>query len=460
MNTVTPPLTATAPEVPGGLPLLGHALRLLRLPVAYLQSLREFGDIVQIRIGSSPVYVVTSPECIHQVLVTHADSFERGRVFDKATAAIGKGLIVSNGTFHRQQRKLLQPGFHRPRIHGYMEVIHRQAEAQIAGWSPGARISLRQEMHRLTLNAVTRTLFGANTEERIAAEIGDYIDAANSWVGLHTVLPGRFFEKMPMPVNRAFVRKKARFDEIINAFIDSRRADGRDQGDLLSALLAAQDDETGKGMSDEQLRMEIAGLFVAGSETTATALTWLFHEVGRNPEVEARIHAEVDAVLGGRPVTTEDLPRLQYIQNVISETLRRYPIAWLLMRRATRDVELAGTLLPAGAEVVVSPLMVHRNPRLHPEPLRFDPDRWLPERAREIPRQAFLPFGDGKHKCIGDYFARTEMVIAVATIAARWRLVPVPGHRVLEVPRSVLRPNQVLMTAVSRSATPAPQERH
>jgi cyclooctat-9-en-7-ol 5-monooxygenase len=456
MNTVTPPPPATAPEAPGGLPLLGHALRLLRSPLDYLQSLRALGDIVQIRVGSSPLYVVTSPECVHQVLVSHAESFERGRIFDKATSAIGKGLIVANGSFHRQQRKLLQPGFHRARIHGYMETIHQQADAQIAGWSPGARLSLREEMHRLTLNSVTRTLFGANTEERIAAEIGDYIDAANSWVGLHTLLSGRFFETLPMPINRDFVRKKARFGEIIDAFIEARRADDRDQGDLLSALLASQDDETGQGMSAEQLRMEISGLFVAGSETTATALTWLFHEVGRHPEVDARIHAEVDAVLGGRAITPDDLPRFQYIQSVISETLRRHSPIWVLTRRTTRDVALAGTHLPAGAEVIISPMMVHRDPRLFPEPLRFDPDRWLPDRMQKLPRHAFLPFGDGKHKCLGDVFARTEMVIAVATIAARWRLVPVPGHRVWEVPRAVLRPNQVLMTAIPRSSTPIP----
>ncbi|WNG23467.1 cytochrome P450 [Cystobacter fuscus] len=456
MNTVTSPPPSSVTGAPGGLPLLGHALRLLRSPLDYLQSLRGLGDIVQIRVGSSPLYVVTSSECIHQVLVTHAESFERGRLFDKATAAIGKGLVVSNGSFHRRQRKLLQPGFHRARIHGYMETIHRQVDAQIAGWSPGAHLSLREEMHRLTLNAVTGTLFGANTEERIAIEIGDYIDAANSWVGLHTVFSGHVFERLPIPINQAFVRKKARFNEIIAAYIESRRADDRDQGDLLSALLAAQDDETGQGMSDEQLRMEISGLFVAGSETTATALTWLFHEVGRHPEVEARLHAEVDAVLGGRPVTMEDLPRLQYLQNVISETLRRHSPIWVLTRRTLRAMELAGTHLPAGAEVIISPMMVHRDPRLHPEPLRFDPDRWLPERMQKIPRHAFIPFGEGKHKCIGDVFARTEMVIAVATIASRWRLVPVPGHRVREVPRAVLRPNQVLMTAVPRSSTPAP----
>ncbi|WP_095976971.1 cytochrome P450 [Melittangium boletus] len=444
-------------EAPGGLPLLGHLPRMVRAPHEYIQSLRAHGDIVRIRVGTSPVYVVTSPELIHQVLVARSDGFERGRVFDKATAAIGKGVIVTNGDFHLRQRRLLQPGFQRARIHGYMETIHRQVDTQAARWTPGGRISLREEMHRFTLNAVTRTLFGANTEEGIATEIGDYIDAANAWVSHHTLLSSEFFERLPTPVNRAFVRKKARFDELIGAFIDARRADERDHGDLLSALLAAQDAETGKGMSDEQLRIEIAGLFVAGSETTATALSWLFHEVGKDPQVEARIQAEVDSVLGGRPVTADDLPRLQYIQCVVSETLRLYPIAWLLMRRTLRDLELGGYHLPAGVEVLVSPIMSHRNPRIYPEPMRFDPDRWLPERARELPRYALLPFGDGKHKCIGDMFARTEMVIAVAAIAARWRLVPVPGHRVWEVPRSVLRPNQVLMTTVPRTPH-TPQE--
>ncbi|WP_394842212.1 cytochrome P450 [Pendulispora brunnea] len=447
-NVISSPILAA--EAPGGLPLFGHGLRLLRDPLAYLQSLRALGDVVQIRIGPSPLFVVTSSELIHQVLVTNARSFERGRVFDKATGAIGKGVIVSNGDFHRQQRSMLQPGFHRERIRGYMDTMRQQAIAQMAGWSSGSRISLREQMHRLALNTVTRTLFGANTRESTAAEIGAYIDAANAWVSRNTLFPGRFFEMLPTPSNRDFARKRARFEAIIGSFIESRRADENDRGDLLSALLSAQDADTGKAMSDEQLRIEIAGLFVAGSETTATSMTWLFHELGANPQVEAQLHAEIDAVLDGRPVTGEDLPRLPYLQRVVSETLRRYPVAWLLMRRAIHAIDLGGTHLPAGAEVLVSPLMFHRDPSIYPDPLRFDPERWHPERAKELQRHAFTPFGDGKHKCIGDVFARTEMLIAVATIASAWRLVPVPGHRVREVPRAVLRPNRVLMTTVSR----------
>ncbi len=444
--------TPTAREAPGRLPVVGHGLRLLRDPLGYIQSLREHGDVVRIRIGPSLLHVVTSSTLIHQVLVTQAAHFERGRVFDKATGAIGKGVIVSNGDFHRQQRGMLQPGFHRARIQGYVETMRQQARTQAEGWSPGGRISLREEMHRLALNTVTCALFGANPGPDTAAEIGAYIDAANAWVSRHTLLPGRAFEALPTPGNIDFSRKRARFDELVGAYIEARRADGRDRGDLLSALIAAQDAETGKGMSDQQLRIEIAGLFVAGSETTATSMTWLFHELGRNPDIEARLHHEIDGALAGRAVTADDLTRLPYLGRVISETLRRYPVAWLLMRRALRDVDLGGTRIPAGAEVLVSPILLHRDPAVHPDPLRFDPDRWLPERAQSMPRHAHIPFGDGKHKCIGDTFARTEMMVAVATIAAGWRLVPLAGQAVREVPRAVLRPDRVTMTTISRHA--------
>jgi cytochrome P450 len=230
------------------------------------------------------------------------------------------------------------------------------------------------------------------------------------------------------------------------------REDETDHGDLLSMLLLAQDIDTGTGMNDQQVHDEVMTMLVGGIETTALALAWTCHELARHPEVEARVHAEVDEVLAGRTPTFADLDNLVYLKQVVNEVLRMYPV-WFLMRRTLAPVELGDTVLPEGAEVIFSPHALHHDPASFEDPHRFDPDRWSPERAATIPKGAFVPFGAGTRQCVGNLFAQAEIVITVATIAARWRLVPVPGKPVRVRFTSAAYPKGLLMTAVPRGGS-------
>jgi cytochrome P450 len=260
--------------------------------------------------------------------------------------------------------------------------------------------------------------------------------------GMIRALSPKFVEKLPIPGNRRFDEAITRMQAIVLEVIREWRAEGVDHGDLLSTLLLA-------GMTDEQARDEVLTLLTAGIETTALALSWTFHELGRHADVEARVHAEIDEVLGGRPVAVDDLHRLVYVRQVVDEVLRKYPL-WMLMRRTLTDVELGGVRLPEGSEVIVSPHAMHNDPASFADPDRFDPGRWAPERESQLPKGAFIPFGAGTRQCIGNRFAQNEIVITVATVVARWRLVPVPGRPVRVKFTSAAYPDSLPMTAVPR----------
>jgi cytochrome P450 len=257
----------------------------------------------------------------------------------------------------------------------------------------------------------------------------------------------------PEFVGRLLVRGNRRFDQavtgmraVVGGLIDGWRAEGVDRGDLLSMLLLARDDD-GAGMSDQQAYDEVITLLTAGIETSALALSWLFHQIAWHPEVERRLHEEIDGVLAGRPVTFDDVPKLVYTNQVINETLRMFPV-WILMRRALRGVNLGDTVIPEGTEVTISPHALHYDPRSFANPSRFDPDRWAPDRVRDVPRGAFIPFGAGNRKCVGNMFAQLEMTVTVATIASRWRLTPARPLKVAYT--STAYPTRLSMTAVPR----------
>jgi cytochrome P450 len=252
-----------------------------------------------------------------------------------------------------------------------------------------------------------------------------------------------------IPANRRFDRAVERLRAIVLDVIAAWRADGEDHGDLLSMLMLATDEDTGAGMTDQQVYDEVITLLTAGSETSAVALTWFFHEIARHPEIERRIEEELDAVLAGRTATFDDVAKLEYTRRVVTEVLRMYPI-WILMRRALVDVELGGVRLPAGTEVMLSPYSLHFDPEFHDQPDLFDPDRWLPERAARVPKGAFIPFGSGSRQCVGKAFAETEITVVAATIMSRWKLVPVPGKPVRTKVTSAAYPSRMPMTAVPR----------
>ncbi|WP_410669558.1 cytochrome P450 [Amycolatopsis sp. cmx-4-68] len=431
----------TVPAAPGRWPFLGHTPALLRQRFAFTSSLHEHGEIVKLYLGPAPAYFVTSPRLSHEVLVTAGAKFRKGAMFDKFRPYLGNGLVLSNGDFHRRQRRLVQPAFHHDRLAGYATTMRRAAAELSGSWQPGEVRLIDEDVQGLAVTIVGEALFSTELGKQAIDEARRSIFVVIQQ-GMIRALSPKFVEKLPIPGNRRFDEAIARMRAIVLEVIRDWRAQGVDHGDLLSTLLLA-------GMTDEQAQDEVLTLLTGGIETTALALSWTFHELGRHPEVEARVHAEVDEVLGGRPIAFDDIERLGYVRQVVDEVLRRYPI-WLLMRRALEDVDLGGVRVAEGSEVIVSPHALHHDPATYADPDRFDPGRWAPERAARLPKGAFVPFGAGTRQCVGNRFAQNEIVITVATVAARWRLVPVPGRPVRVKFTSAAYPDSLPMTAVPR----------
>jgi cytochrome P450 len=411
----------------------------------FLLSLhREQGDVARARLGNLHVHLVAHPDHVRDVLVTHQRSFMKGHVLQRAKMLLGEGLLTSEGDFHLRQRRLVQPAFHRQRIATYAQEMVDRAWITGDRWRDGSTVDMDHEMMALTLAIVARTLFDADVEAE-ADEIGVALTEVLRL--FQTVfIPGmHLLDRLPLPHTRRFARARGRLDATIYRLIAERRAErargeGETRGDLLTLMLSAQDAEgDGGSMTDEQLRDEAMTLFLAGHETTANALTWTWYLLSQHPEAEARLHEEVDRVLGDRRATADDLAALPYTRMVLSESMRLYPPAYAIGRRALENYEVAGITVPRGALVVVSPLVTQRDARWFPDPERFDPERWTPEAQAARPKFSYFPFGGGTRMCIGDQFAWTEGMLVLATLAQRWRAELAAGQRVAMRPMITLR---------------------
>ena len=437
---------AAAREVPGPRPFwpVGHVYQFSRDPLAFLARLaREYGDVSRFHSGPQSVFFLSHPDYIRDLLVTHHARFKKGRALQRAKRLLGEGLLTSEGEFHRRQRRLAQPAFHRQRVAAYGRVMVEYAAKTSARWRDGQALDIADEMTRLTLAVVGKTLFDADVESD-ADEVGAALTDVMNLFGYLMLPYSELLEKLPLPPRRRFERARARLDAVIYRIIAERRRERRDRGDLLSTLLHAVDEEGDRtGMTDEQLRDEVMTIFLAGHETTANALTWAWYMLARNPEAEARLHAELDAVLGpGREPTPEDVPALAYTEMVVAETMRLYPPAWALGRLSLEEHEVGGYRIPRGSLVLVSQYVTHRDPRFFPDPERFDPGRWTPEAKAARPQFAYFPFGGGPRRCVGEGFAWTEAVLILTTLARRWRLRLLPGRAVETQPRITLRPGR------------------
>jgi cytochrome P450 len=411
----------------------------------FTDALHEHGDVVRLDLGPLRAYFVTSPELTHEVLVSQGSKFRKGAMFDKFQPYLGTGLLLSNGEHHLRQRRMMQPAFHRERIQAYASTMARAASSLVERWRPGEIRVIENDVQELAVTVVGEALFSAEMGERAVEEVRRSIFTVIQQ-GMIRALSPAFVEKLPLPGNREFDAAIARMKAVVLQVIESWRADGTDHGDVLSMLLLAQED--GVGMTDQQVYDEVLTLLTAGIETTAIALAWALYEVGQNPEIERRLHEEVDSVVGDRQVTFADVSSLTYTSRVVQETLRKYPI-WFVMRRTLVEVQLGDVTLPAGTEVIVSPHALHHDPRFFPDPDRFSPNRWTPEFTAALPRGAYVPFGGGTRQCLGNTFAHTEIVITLATVAARWRLVPTRPARVKFT--SAPYPDGLLMKTVPRN---------
>jgi cytochrome P450 len=431
--------TVPKPKPPAlkGRPFMGVLSDFRKNPPEFLlNAARSHGDIVFMRLGPQPAFVVSNPDWIRDVLVTHQTQFIKSRMLERAKVLLGEGLLTSEGEFHKRQRRLVQPAFHRERLIGYSASMVDAAAQCRRQWSPGDRLDLAREMTRLTLAIVAKTLFSADVSSE-ADEIGA---ALTEVLGLfETALTpfSEWLEKLPLPSVRRFERARALLDRIIYGIIAARRASGRDEGDLLSMLLLARDE--GSGMDDKQVRDEALTLFLAGHETTANALTWTWYLLSQNPEIERKFHAEIDA-LGDRLPVFDDLGRLKYVEMVFAESMRLFPPAWSIGRRNLTEYRMGRYSIPPRSIILMSPYVVHRDPRWHPDPLRFDPDRWLPENAASRPKFSYFPFGGGARVCIGERFAWMEGVLLLTVLAQKWKLRLEPDHPVETKALITLRP--------------------
>ena len=304
-------------------------------------------------------------------------------------------------------------------------------------------------MNRLTLSIVGKTLFDVDVEQQAAA-VGEALTAVMESFWLMLLPFAEVLERLPVPKLRRARMARARLDAIIYGMIADRRASGRDHGDLLSMLLTAQDEDEGGGMTDQQVRDEAMTIFLAGHETTANALMWMWYLLSSAPDVEAKLHAEVDRVLQGRLPGLGDLASLQYVERVVTEAMRLYPPAWIIGRRAIDDYQLGDYVAPARSILVMSPYLMQRDPRFYTDPGRFDPDRWTPEFRAALPKFAYFPFGGGPRQCIGESFAWMELILLTATISQQWRLRLVPGHPVVPQPLITLRAKHGMRMTVNK----------
>jgi len=399
---------------------------------------REFGDIFYYRAGWIHVYFLNSPELIESVLVTNQQNFRKDRVIQNSRWFLGQGLLTSEGGEWLRQRRLSQPAFHRERLALYARIINGCAEEMLDSWKDGENRDVHQEMMQLTLRVAAKVLFSVdvkNESKEVAAALNLLMKHSS---GARMLLPP-WVRYLPLPFLIRVRRAVRQLDEVVYRIIRERRRSENDNGDLLSMLMSARD-EDGSRMTDRQLRDEVMTFLLAGHETTALSLSWAWYLLSENPEAENKLHHELARVLDGKNPSFEDLPRLCYTEAVVKESVRLYPPAWSLARTAAEDFEIGGYLVPAGSNVVMSQWIMHRDPRFFPSPEQFDPGRWFEEHTQRLPRFAYFPFGGGPRYCVGASFAMMEATLLLAAIAQRFRLRMVPGHKVVPVPSITLRP--------------------
>ena len=436
------------PPGPSGGLILGVMPEFNRDSLAFITRCRSYGDVVRARFFYVTAYFLYNPNDIESVLSTNARNFLksmtlRSNFFQRL---VGNGLVTSEGEFWRRQRRLAQPAFHRQRISGYGDVMVEYASRTASSWSEGETRDIHRDMMRLTLEIVVKTLFNADVSQdadnvgRILAQI---VKPFSSQATLKWILDNR----LPTPGHIKFNRITSEMDQIVYRIIAERRATGYDQGDLLSMLLQAHDDD-GTQMTDKQLRDEVMTLFLAGHETTALALSWCWYLLAKHPACEQRFHEELDDVLSGELPGVGDLPKLKYTEAIAKEAMRLYPPAYGIGRQPIEDCEIGGYRIPAGSQVLMFPWATHRDPRFFSEPDAFQPERWTEEFISQLPKYGYFPFGGGPRACIGNYFAMMEIVLLMATIGQRFRFSLVPDHPVGLLPAMSLRPRDGIKVVV------------
>ena len=408
---------------------------------------RRYGNTFAFHARGRHFVMFIGPDANEYILGTHAGAFSQGATV-RLGPVLGNGLLTSNGAQHAQQRRLVQPAFHRGRIEGYQTVMAAETARMLDTWRAGQTLDFSAAVHDLTLTIVGRTLFGVDLADQ-SGDIGRSVSAMARTLRFRPISLANIQIDLPgLPYHR-FLRHKAAMDAMVHGLIADRRSAGTDGGDIMSMLLAARD-EDGTVMSDTEIRDQVLTFLAAGHETTANALGWIFMLLAQHPDVHDRLVAEIADVLGGRAPTAADVGRMTYLDCVIKESMRLYPPAWAGTRIAMEDVELRGYRLPAGTIVGFSQYFTHRMPEHYAEPTRFNPERFDPDHGEYHRPYAYIPFGAGPRSCIGSGFALIELKTIVPIILQRFRLALAPAQRIDTEPLVTLRARRNIRMVAQR----------
>lgn len=439
-------------DAPGRLPFLGNAVQIFRDPLTYLPALREQGDVVRVKLGRDIAYMAVTHDVVQEVLHNPRVFDKGGEFIDKMRVILGDGVGTCSVETHKRQRGFIQPAFHKAKITAYSDVMAKHVAELVDSWRSGQEINLPEEISKLTTRVTAQAMF---SDEQVS---GDAIAEVQRsfpivWKGVYRrmMVPLPVVHKVPTPANREFRRALQRLEDVISAMMVSYREDSRPHDDILSILLSARD-EQGEGLTDNEIRDELMTVLAAGVETPASGLTWALYLLSQHPEIEARLHEEVDSALDGRTATDADYAALPFTNRVVNETLRMYPPVWFITRRAVVDTTLAGHEVPRGSSILFSPYALHRDPAVFTDPDAFVPDRWLPDNLKKLPRNAVISFSGGTRKCLGDVLANHEMTIALASIASRWKVRHKPGHTLKPVAKAELTTGDLPMIVEARGA--------
>lgn len=416
--------TSEIPVAPS-VPLLGSLPWMAIDGAGFLERIgAERGPIVRLPIGTRGMVMLSHPDDLRHVLQDAHKKYVRGAAGDLVRPIFGNGLAMSDPPFWLRQRRIMQPSFGRARIAGMAAAMNQVAEQHLAGLCDGQELDVHRFMLHVARDVILQTMFSEHLSPELLQLDGALVEI-DRFIKTRMLLPFKIPLSWPLPGNVRVKRATETFDRILYAIIDRRERSGEQHGDLLDALMAARDADTGERMSSKELRDEVMHIFFAGHETSANALTFATLALTQHPELWQELRDEVDTVLGGRAPGPDDIPRLVRTGMIMRETLRLYPPAWIFTREAAEDDVIRGYAIPKGTVIMLAPIAMHRDPSLWPTPRRFDPDRFAddPTAAAAGKTWAWLPFGGGPHVCIGNHFALLEIAIVLARLAQRGRLV-------------------------------------
>jgi cytochrome P450 len=438
-------------------------------PIKTLSTIsQKYGDISYFKLGPKQhVYLINNPDYIEKVLIYDHRNFKKGPRLQAAKALLGEGLVTSEGDFHNRQRRLIQPIFHPKQIMSYANIMTDYAIRFRDRWKNEDIVDVSQEMMELTLGIICKSVLNYDVESE-AEQVGKWLTITRNYSKRLQSPIGHVLNKIPiLPAPKGARKAKEELDSLVYGLISDRRhqqeePDNKRFDDLLSRLLEAQDSNlagsaslnstqfsSNDKMSDKQVRDEVMTIFIAGHETTANALTWTFYLLSQYPDAEKKLHDEIDSVLGAtdgnshnssRIPTPDDIPKLQYTEKVLRESMRLYPPVWTMGRYVEKDYPVGEYTIPAGSSILMSQYVMHHDPQYYEEPEQFNPDRWTAKFKTDLPRFSYFPFGGGIRGCIGEPFAWMEGILIIAVIAQKWTMRLVPGQRIKLDPAITLRP--------------------